>query len=229
MSEEINRMMKHLASAKELNKDDYQKNSGVRRYTGRDSAKQLDRSSPPDTIPEPLPELYLAPASKKNSSPAFDRFSATVLNSVQLDEPVVINNQLVSRFWGFQPGGQSQNAWRQIRDGSYILFYTGWGLYTLGVRIAGRVHDPELSKKLWPDYADTSGGTDNDAPNPQPYEYIICLADPFPIHIPTEEIHPHFGWEIRHLIGFTKVEPDGIQSLRQEYGSVREFLKKYAR
>jgi hypothetical protein len=129
------------------------------------------------------------------------------------------------RFWGFQPGGQLESVWRKMSNNDYILFYTGWGLYSLGVRLVGREQNRRLAEALWPDYTDVSGGTDND--KKQPYEYILYLADPLPIDLPAQVLHSYLGYSNNHIVGFKRANPTGVRKIVSEHGSLREFLKKY--
>jgi hypothetical protein len=220
--------MKHLDEAKE-NKSkikDSAKTKKPRKHTGKDSLEMVDNSASIKTIPDPIDEIYLAPASKKNSpSPAFDRFSKTVLNEV--DQSKFSSNHIINstRFWGFQPGGRLESTWKKMPNNSYILFYTGWGLYTLGVRLVGKKEDRELAKELWPDYRDTSGGTDNE--NKQPYQYLLYLADPLPINLPAKVLHSYLGYKNDYVSGFIKADRQGISKIVSEHGSFRNFLKEY--
>lgn len=227
MNDDIEDMMQHLDKAKKnksgSKRDRYRRNSP--QHTGRDSASMLETIASSETVPDPVNQLYLAPASKKNSSPAFSRYSETVLNEVdqsKLPEDIKSN---AKRFWGFQPGGKLESTWRRMSNNEYVLFYTGWGLYTLGVRLVGREHNQRIAKELWPDYRDTRGGTDND--NKQPYEYLLYLADPLPINLPAEDLHSYLGYSNNYISGFMRANTNGVKKIVSEHGSVGNFLEQY--
>lgn len=227
MSDDIKEMMKHLDEAKKnKSKKERSQSDYPRKHTGRDTASALGTNTSPETVPDPTNQLYLAPASKKNRpSPAFDRFSRTVLDTVgQSSLPEDYKNN-VNRFWGFQPGGKLESIWRRMSKNEYILFYTGWGVYTLGIRLVGKEHNRRVAKALWPDHRNTNGGTDND--NKQPYEYLLHLADPLPINLPAEALHSYLGYSDNHISGFMRANPNGVKKIVSDYGSIREFLKKY--
>lgn len=230
MNDDIKDMMQHLDEAKNnksKSKRDQSQTNFPRKHTGSDSASMLDTSASGETVPDPVNQLYLAPASKKNSSPAFSRFSKTVLNKVDPSELLRSDKSDAERFWGFQPGGKLESTWRRMSNNDYILFYTGWGLYTLGVRLVGRERNRRLAEALWPDYRDTSGGTDND--NKQPYEYLLYLADPLPINLPAKDLHTYLGYSNNYVSGFTRAKPHGVRKIVFDHGSVRNFLKQYTR
>jgi len=226
MSDDITDMMRHLDEAKKnKSKKERSQTDSPRKHTGRDTASALGTKTSAETVPDPINQLYLAPASKKNSSPAFSRFSKTILDTVDQSELPENYKNDAERFWGFQPGGRLESTWRKMYNNDYILFYTGWGVYTLGIRLVGREHNRRVAKALWPDYRDTSGGTDND--NKQPYEYLLYLADPLPINLPAEDLHSYLGYSGNHISGFMRADPNGVRKVVSDYGSIREFLKQY--
>lgn len=159
------------------------------------------------------PQLFLAPCSNDD---AYAHLRNTVIRRVPTE---TVNNHSDRSFghdvvsvWGNREGTSS--SWEQIEEGDFLLFYRQ-GEYIYGAEIIETEENTGLAKELWPD-------DDGD-----PWKHIIYLKEPFRLDLSQDEINDLADYsDSYNLMGFQSLNDEGVNSIKDRYGSIREFLKE---
>ena len=160
------------------------------------------------------PQLFLAPCSNDD---AYAHLRDTVIRRVPTDKVWKFSPERdfehdVVSVWGNREGTSS--SWRKIDEGDFLLFYRN-GKYIYGAEIIDTETNADLAKELWPD----DGG--------DPWKHIIYLKEPFRLDISQDEINDLAGYAENNVCqGFQSYRDEGIKSIQEKYGSVREFLSE---
>lgn len=159
------------------------------------------------------PNLFLAPCS---NSDAYAHLRDTVIRRVPTETVNEFSNHEfqhdVVSVWGNREGTESK--WRQIEKEDFLLFYKE-GEYIYGAEIIDTETNTKLGKNLWPD---DSG---------DPWKHIIYLKEPFRLELSHDEINELADYsENYNLMGFQPLNDEGIKSIKEKYGSVRNFLQE---
>ena len=159
------------------------------------------------------PQLFLAPCSNND---AYAHLRDTVVRRV----PTETVNEFSDRgfdhdvvsVWGNRKGTKS--SWEKIDDGDFLLFYRK-GEYIYGAEIIDTETNSDLAQELWPD------------DEGDPWRYIIYLKEPFRMDLSQDEINDLADYsENYNLMGFQSLNEEGINSIKEKYGGVIEFLKE---
>jgi 5-methylcytosine-specific restriction protein B len=157
-------------------------------------------------------QLFLAPCSNDD---AYAHLRDTVIRRV----PTETINEFSDRsfdhdvvsVWGNRKGTKS--SWNKVETGDFLLFYRD-GKYIYAAEIIDTETSTELSKELWPD------------DEGDPWKHIIYLKEPFQIEISQDEINDLAGYAENNVCqGFQSYRDQGIESIKDQYGSVSQFLK----
>lgn len=159
------------------------------------------------------PQLFLAPCSNDD---AYAHLRDTVIRRVPTE---TVNKSSDRSFdhdvvsvWGNREGTKS--SWSKIELGDFLLFYRQ-GDYIYGAEIIDTETNTGLAKELWPD-------DDGD-----PWKYIIYLKEPFKMNLSQDEINDLADYSDNYnLMGFHSLNDEGLNSIRDRYGSVRKFLQE---
>lgn len=169
-------------------------------------------------------QLFLAPCSREYKDETFEHFQRTILDGIDIRRYDSIKDvdlpQTVS-IWGVLSG--NQGSWRRMSRGDVVLFYTKRGVYTHAARVYHTEKNEALSEEIWNTYDGHRLVQDLD----EPWPYLIFLYDVQRVDIPVAELHPVIGWKSDYPQGFTRVGDDGQQRIRDRYGSVPAFLRRY--
>lgn len=146
---------------------------------------------------------------------AVENFRRTVLDGVPMrtvneHTSVPFNSEEVS-IWGTKGG--NHGAWKKVREGDYLLFYQDQR-FPYAARVLGTEENESLGRSLWPDHE-----------TGDPWKYIIFLFDVTETVISRMEINRHAGYADNFAPqGFQSLRPSGVESIREQYGSLYAFL-----
>lgn len=161
-------------------------------------------------------------------------FRKTVLNTVPEFEYRDLTDADVqgdARIWGVEDGKILRPTWNQVKEGDFVLFYTGdypvrnvpQGTLEYAAKVMDKKKNMELSKSLWREYRG-SGGLGSTERGPWPL--VIFLGELIEIQLDHEELKQigDFGddWNPQR---FSTYLPE--TKIRSEYGSISEFVQAY--
>jgi len=115
--------------------------------------------------------------------------------------------------WGAVPGKRNFPMWSAMKTGDIVLTVYD-NHYRYASSILSKIHSPSLAKAIWG--SDTNGKT---------WEYMYLLTEPIKI-----EAHvlstPFVDYLNRGYRGFTQISSQRLQHIRQDYGSLDNFLER---
>lgn len=169
------------------------------------------------------PELYFVPCSKQgDTSRAYRHLEETVLESVpraEFDPYTDYDLGSAVSMWGATEGSKPQ--WEYLSRGDLLLFYVGDGFYQYAARVVGKQENVELAEALWSNRDSSHGGYDPT----DPWKYLMYLNQPVEVQIQGAEIHGFAGHKINYPPRFLKVNEQAHQAIREEFGSVGEYIR----
>lgn len=159
------------------------------------------------------PDLFLAPCSNDD---AYAHLRDTVIRRVPTETVNEFSDHSfdhdVVSVWGNRKGTKS--SWNKVSSGDFLLFYRD-GRYIYGAEIIDTETNIELGRNLWPD------------DEGDPWKHIIYLKEPFKLDISQDEINKLAGYSEKNVCqGFQSYREQGIKSIKEKFGGVREFLKE---
>lgn len=166
--------------------------------------------------------IFLAPCAGDTPQ---EHFTNTVKQAVSVDSSLDqwetdVEGDL--RVWGVTEG--TRGSWESIRNGDYLLFYTGDSRYEYAAEVRDTAHNLELAKEIWPDYHQQTAGSDDAT---DPYEYLIYLDAPVEVNIDSSELHRYAAYEQDFPISFIPLNDDGLDAIIQEYGDVEAYIEAH--
>ena len=177
----------------------------------------------------PTSEVFLAPCANEASR---NYLKKSVLGSV----PKKVYGQYTDKefgdsvaIWGVEEG-ELEASWEKINRGDYLLFYTGNSpirsptskTYEYAARVRSTEENHGLSKELWRRYSGTAGlGSTSRGPWP----YVIYLSEPVSIGVQNQDIQEYADYSVN--FNPQRFMPyGGNEKIRQEFGSIENFIQK---
>jgi MoxR-like ATPase len=114
--------------------------------------------------------------------------------------------------WGSVPGPDNIDNWKEMEPGDYVLTYQEKG-YIYWSRVISTLHSKDLASEIWE--PKESG---------EVFEYMYFLQPPQDIDVAVEDVDDVI--ESKKYQGFSPVGGEHIERMRDQCGSIRDFLKE---
>jgi len=161
-------------------------------------------------------DVFLAPATDR--SEAYDIFRQTVLEGVPRDvygDFTESDYGERARIWGLSEFFESTLT--GIESGDWVLFYTGSNRYSFAARVREMEKNPKLGEIIRSEFLSNSSD-DRD------WNILLFLDESVSISISGQEVADLFGYSNYYPSRFIRVPKNRLESLKNEYGNIDEFV-----
>jgi len=111
--------------------------------------------------------------------------------------------------WGAVPGEMNIARWEAMEAGDYALSSYG-NAYRHTARVLAKYDNPRFAERVW--------GTDHEG---QTWQYMYFLTEPVQVDRRVPEVADYLNAGYR---GFTKIHPEKVDAILNEFGSIDEFI-----
>lgn len=165
--------------------------------------------------------LYFAPCDNPILAQYFDE---TILTGITEQMDIGVTADKVSdplHVWGIPD--QKGERYRNMGAGDFVLFYTDVGKYEYAAEITAMEQNPKLVDSL----EQTFSENDIDTKALDRWDYCLYLQSPFEVAIQGESVHGYAGHTSNKPFNFSRLNKQGREAIRQEYGSIRSYLRSH--
>jgi hypothetical protein len=111
--------------------------------------------------------------------------------------------------WGAVPGEMNIARWEAMEGGDYALSSYG-NAYRHAARVLAKYDNARFAERVW--------GTDHEG---QTWQYMYFLSEPVRVDRRVPEVADYLNAGYR---GFTKIHPEKVDAILDEFGSIDEFI-----
>ncbi|MEZ3114373.1 AAA family ATPase [Halobaculum sp. MBLA0147] len=152
--------------------------------------------------------IFLAPYANEA---AYSNFEKTVIEGEAATDLAELTDKTFHsdtvRLWG-----TTVSSWDDITPGDFLLFYRE-GEYRHAARVNDKEINEEIGRRVWPNH-------DED----DPWTKLLYLDDPVEINADSRAVHDMAGYENSYVIGFQPLNDQGVETIRDRFGSVEQFV-----
>ena len=164
------------------------------------------------------PQIILAPCSSEEGKENLQKSIENLVETSTYDDYISVDLPGPVGIWG--TGEQNSGKWERIKDGDFILFYTGDYNYEYAGRIIGKEINEDLAVRLWVD-------EDNELAGPigeRSWKYLLFVSDIEEVDIDSEDLHRYAGYVRMFPMQFKFLPEKGVEKLVEEYGTVENYV-----
>lgn len=165
--------------------------------------------------------LYFAPCDNPILSQYFDETILTgITEKINID---VTDNKISDPFYVWGIPEQKAERYRNMGAGDFVLFYTNNGKYEYAAEITAIEHNSRVVDSL----EQTFSNNDIDTKALDRWDYCLHLQSPFEVAIQGKSVHGYAGHTSNKPFNFSRLNKQGREAIRQEYGSIRSYLQSH--
>jgi len=167
-----------------------------------------------------MKNIFLAP---RGNETAYENFESTIIggrpyNFIEpfLDEKekTILSKYSTISVWGNKESLMSR--WEKMAPGDFVLFYAK-GVFYYSARVVLTKYSVELGTKLWP--LDENGN---------PWSCLFFVDELKEVNIPIKTVQELADYEPTwdRVMGFMKLNDEGLQAITEKFGSIETFLSQ---